>query len=113
MLVPMAVMTLVCYGVTLFWGFDVPTLIGFLLGYGYVWLCYEYLAKSCERAVELDVKKGKRVMMTCYIVRFSGLFILSAAAMLTGYVNVIGILVPQFFPRIVLTAREFFIRKER
>ena len=113
MLVPMAVMTLVCWAVTLIWGFDLPTLIGFALGFVYVCVCYEYLAFSCEKAVELDVQKGKRVMLTCYLVRFAGLFALSAAAMLTGWVNVIGILVPQFFPRIILTAKEFFLRKGR
>lgn len=113
MLVPMAVMTLVCWAVTLIWGFDLQTLIGFALGFVYVTVCYEYLAISCEKAVELEVQKGKRVMLTCYLVRFAGLFALSAAAMLTGWVNVIGILVPQFFPRIILTAKEFFIRKGR
>ena len=112
MLVPMAVMTLVCYGVTLFWGCDVPTLIGFAVGYGYVVACYFYLASSCEKAVELDVKKGKRVILTCFFVRFAGLFALCAGSMLTGYVNVIGVLVPQFYPRIVLTAKEFFIKKK-
>ena len=112
MLFPMAVMTLVCWAVTLIWGFDVPTLAGFALGYVYVIVCYEYLASSCEKAVELDVAKGKRVMLICFFVRFAGLFALSAAAMLTGFVNVIGILVPQFFPRIVLTAKEFLIKKK-
>ena len=112
MLIPMAVMTVVCYAFTLIWGFDVPTLIGFAVGYGYVVVCYEYLAYSCEKAVELDVKKGKRTMLTCFAVRYAGLFALSAAAMLTGCMNVIGILVPQFYPRIVLTAKEFFIKKK-
>ena len=112
MLLPMAVMTVVCWAVTLIWGFDVPTLIGFAIGYVYVVVCYEYLAWSCEKAVELDVRKGKRVMLTCYMVRYAGLFALSAAAMLTGYVNVIGVLVPQFYPRIILTAKEFFIKKK-
>lgn len=112
MLLPMAVMTLVCWAVTLIWGFDVPTLAGFALGYVYVAACYEYLAWSCEKAVELDVSKGKRVMLICFFVRFSGLFALSAAAMLTGWLNVIGILVPQFYPRILLTAKEFFIKKK-
>ena len=112
MLAAMAVMTAVCWAITLLWGFDLPTLFGFAVGYVYVVVCYFYLARCCEKAVELDVQKGKRVMLTCYLVRFAGLFALSAAAMLTGSLNVIGILVPQFFPRIILTTREFFINKK-
>lgn len=113
LLLPMAVMTAVCWCATLLWGFDVPTLIGFAVGYGYVVACCFYLAHSCEKAVELDVKKGKRVMLACYAVRFAVLFVLCAFSMHTGCINVIGVLVPQFFPRIVLTAREFLIKKER
>lgn len=113
MLLPMGIMSAVSWCVTLIWGFDIPTLAGFAVGYGYVVLCYFYLASSCEKAVELDVQKGKRTMLTCFFVRFAGLFALSAFAMLTHWLNVIGILMPQFFPRIVLTAKELFIRKER
>lgn len=112
LLVPMAVMTAVCWAVTLIWGFDIPTLAGFAVGYGYVAACYFYLARCCERAVELDAAKGKRVMLVCYGVRYAGLFALSAFAMLTHYLNVIGILMPQFFPRIVLTVKELFIKRK-
>ena len=100
------------WAVTLIWGFDIPTLAGFAVGYGYVAACYFYLARCCERAVELDAAKGKRVMLVCYGVRYAGLFALSAFAMLTHLLNVIGILMPQFFPRIVLTAKELFIKKK-
>lgn len=113
MLVPMAIMTAVCWAVTLFWGFDVPMLLGFAIGCVYSMACCEYLAISCEKAVELDVQKGKRVMLACYLIRFAGLFLLCAAAMLTGRINGIGVLVPQFFPRIILTVKEFIVRKGR
>lgn len=113
MLTAMAVMTVLCWAFTLIWGFSLKTLIGFALGYGYVTACYFYLASCCEKAVELDVAKGKRLMLRCYIVRYAGLFALSAFSMLTGCINVVGILVPQFFPRIILMFREFAVRKER
>ena len=112
MIVPMAVMTAVCWAFTLIWGFKLSNLAGFAVGFAYVWVCYEYLARSCERAVELDVPRAKRVMLVCYLVRFAGLFALCAAAMLTGYINVAGVLVPQFFPRIILTVKHFTAGKE-
>lgn len=113
LVLPMGLMTALCWVATLPWGFSLPTLIGFAVGYGYVLVCYFYLARSCERAVELDVKKGKQVMLVCYLVRFAGLFALCAVSMLTKYINVIGVLVPQFFPRIVLTVKQFASGKER
>ncbi len=113
LLVPMAAMSAVCWLVSLIWGFSLPALIGFCLGYGYVVFCCFYLASSCEKAVELDVKRGKRVMLTCYAVRFAGLFALCAFSMLTGYINVYGVLLPQFFPRIVLTVTEFRRSKKK
>ena len=112
MIVPMGIMTAVCWAFTLIWGFKLSNLAGFCVGFVYVWVCYEYLARSCERAVELDVTKAKRVMLVCYLGRFAGLFALCAAAMLTGYISAVGVLVPQLFPRIILTVKQFTAGKE-
>lgn len=101
------VMTLVCWLFTLIWGFELKTLLGFLVGCGYMCLCYEYLARVCERAVRLDKKRGGRAVTACYMIRFAGLFALCAAGMLTGYLNFAGILLPQFFPKIILTVMQF------
>lgn len=101
-----AVMTAVCFAVTLIWGFSAENLIGFALGWGYMCLCYEYLARVCERAVASEKSRAVRMMRVCYAVRFAGLFILCAAAALTGLANFTGILLPQFFPKIILMFSE-------
>lgn len=98
-----AVLSAVCFGVTLFWGFDWRQIIGFAAGYGYMCLCYEYLARTCERAVTLEKSRAVSAMRICYAVRFGGLFLLCAAAMLSRCAAFTGILIPQFFPRIILT----------
>lgn len=102
-----------CFCVTLIWGFDLSTLLGFVIGFLYVCVCYVYLAYSCERAVVSEVKKGKRIMLGCFIARFSVLFALCAFAMLTKHINVVGVLLPQFYPRILFTFMNISRRRER
>ena len=53
------VMATVCWAFTLLWGFDITQLAGFALGWGYMCLCMYYLGVTCEKAVELEGKKGR------------------------------------------------------
>lgn len=107
------VLAAVCFLVTLIRGFELRTLAGFAVGYGYMCLCCFYLGSTCERAVSMDKGRAKRAMLVCYFLRYGGLFVLCAASMLTGAVNVVGVLVPQFFPRIALTIIQFLDRKDK
>ena len=107
------VLSVICWCVTLFWGFEVRTLLGFIVGYFYMCACYMYLGKTCEYAVTLDEKKAKNSMLRCYIIRYAGLFVLCSVSMLTGMVNFVGVLLPQFFPRIVLSVLQIYKRKDK
>jgi len=102
-----ALMTAACWCVTLFGGFKIENLLGFAVGFGYMCLCYEYLGRVCERAAKLDKKRAGRAVTACYFIRSGGLFILCAAGMLTGRLSFAGLLIPQFFPRIILTVMQF------
>ena len=106
-----AVLTVIGFAVTLFWGFKVSQLLGFLLGYGFMCAQFEYFGRSCESAVKLDKKSAVRKMRVCYAVRMSSLVILSCTAAYTGIANFTGILIPQLFPKMILTADQFFGRK--
>ena len=96
------VLLVLCWCFTLIWGFDLSTLTGFVVGFVYACISCAYLGYCCENSVKLDVKKAKRKMLGCYFTRFSVLFLLCAFAMLTKKINVVGVLVPQFYPKIVL-----------
>ena len=89
-----AVLSAVSWAFTLIWGFELRTLLGFAVGYGFMCAAMLYLSHTCERAVELDAAKAKRLMTRCYVLRYFALFAVCAAAMLTGLVNVVGVLVP-------------------
>lgn len=107
-----AVLTAVCFLITLFWGFRISQLLGFGLGYGFMCAQFEYFGRCCESAVLLDRKSGVRKMRVCYAVRMSALVTLSCIAAYTGFANFTGILIPQLFPRIILTADHFIGRKK-
>lgn len=106
-----AVLTVLCFGVTLIWGFRLSQLLGFGLGYGFMCGQFEYFGRCCESAVRLDRKLAVRKMRVCYTIRMSALVILSCAAAYTGFANFTGILIPQLFPRMILTADHFIGRK--
>ncbi|MBP5268862.1 MAG: hypothetical protein J6Z29_09885 [Ruminococcus sp.] len=106
-----AVLTVIGFAVTLFRGFKGSQLLGFLLGYGFMCAQFEYFGRSCESAVKLDKKSAVRKMRVCYAVRMSSLVILSCTAAYTGIANFTGILIPQLFPKMILTADQFFGRK--
>ncbi|MBQ8965729.1 hypothetical protein [Ruminococcus sp.] len=106
-----AVLTAACFAVTLLWGFQVSQLLGFGLGYAFMCGQFEYFGRCCESAVRLDRKSAVRKMRLCYALRMTALVILSCTAAYTGYANFTGILIPQLFPKIILTADQFIGRK--
>lgn len=108
-----AVLCAAAWAVTLVSGFSLRTVFGFAVGYVFMCLSMIYLARTCERAVALDSERAKRLMKQCYFLRYMGLFAVCAFSMLTGALNVVGVLVPQFFPRIILTVGQFSERRER
>ena len=81
------------------------------LGYGFMCAQFEYFGRTCESVVKLDRKSAVRRMRVCYAVRVSALVILSCTAAYTGIANFTGILIPQLFPKMILTADQFFGRK--
>ncbi len=96
-----------CFAFTLLWGFEMRNLSGFAAGTAFACICMVWLAAATERAVRCDVKKAKRIMRSCYGARMAILLLLCAAAMLTGLMSPVGIIVPQLFPRILLSAAHF------
>ena len=97
----------VCFLFTLFWGFEWRNLFGFAVGGANACAGMIYLSKTVEKAVECDQKRAKRMMLSCYGIRLAVLTALCAVSVLTGVISVVGIIMPQLFPRILLTADHF------
>lgn len=99
----MAAASAVCFLFTLILGFEWRNLIGFAVGGANACAGMYYLAVTCEKAVEADHKRAKRMMLSCYGVRLAVLTALCAVGFFTGMISVVGVIVPQLFPRILLT----------
>ena len=99
----MAAASVLCFLFTLFWGFEWRNLFGFAVGGANACAGMIFLAKTVGRAVDCDQKRAKRMMLSCYGIRLAVLTALCAAGFLTGALSVVGIVVPQLFPRILLT----------
>lgn len=107
----MTLLNVLFYALSLTWGFNFKTLLGFIIGYIYVAACYAYVAHTVEKAVDMTTKRGKRAMIVCYMVRYAGLFVLCFVAIQFKVFNVIGIIIPQFYPRIAFGLIAFVERK--
>ena len=113
MFIAMAVINLFFYALSLIWGFSLSMLLGFLIGFVYVCICYVYVAKTVVNAVEMSEKRAKCSVITCYGVRYLGLFLLCFAAMELKIFNIIGIVIPQFYPRMAISIIAFLDRKSK
>lgn len=109
----MAVINLLFYLASLIFGFSLKTLLGFLIGFLYVCLCYVYVARTVENAVEMTKDKAKRSVIACYVIRYVGLFVLCFIGLEFKIFNVVGIIIPQFYPKMALGVISFGDRKIR
>ncbi len=98
----MAAAGAVCFLFTLITGFEWRNLFGFSVGTANACGGMLYLAKTVERAVECSPKRAKRLMLSCYGIRLAVLTALCAVGAFTGVLSIVGIIVPQLFPRILL-----------
>lgn len=105
------VLTVSAFSVSLFRGFRLSVLLGFLIGFIFVILSYFYMAETISRAVKRNKKTAQRMMFGCYLLRYIVLLLICAIAFKTEVFNVFGVLIPQLFPRIVLMFNSFRERK--
>lgn len=100
----MAVMTAVCLCISLVLTKDWRDIPGFAVGLVYACLCLVYLARTCGEAASCgDIKRARVMMIRCYVLRFFGLFILGAVSLWFEFMSFVGILLPQLFPKILLS----------
>lgn len=92
-------------------GFEADMLLGLVTGWIFLIICELFLAWEICRCAELkisQIRKGKRIIRSCYFLRFFGLFLLCWLGFESNAYNPVGILIPQFTPRIIVTFIHFF-----
>lgn len=97
--------------ITLIWGFDLTMIIGLAVGTLYAIISYIYLANTINKSVVNSVGRAKWMMMRCYLVRMFLLCFLGYVALKYDFMNFVGLLLPQFYPKIILTIMNFTEKK--
>ena len=109
----MGIMSAVCLCISLALTRDVRDIPGFAVGFVYACVCLIYLARTCGEAASCkDIKKAKAMMVRCYLLRFFGLFMLGAVSLWFGFMSFVGILLPQLFPKILLSFEQLLRKKD-
>lgn len=103
----MAIINVIVFAITLLWGFSLSMLIGLIIGYAFMcWNMY-YLGHTISKAVYRQKPNNKGFMVGNYALRYSILFILVLVAFFVDFINPVGIILPLFYPRVVLTINSF------
>lgn len=108
MIIIMAFINVLFYLLSLIWGFHIKILLGFLIGFVYVCFCYIFVAKTVSDSVEMPENKAKKSVISCFVIRYIGLFLICFIAMRFKIFNVIGIVIPQFYPKIAVSIITFW-----
>ena len=109
----------VVIGVALMYGlfallgrFDRAVLLGGVIGGALAILNFLFMAinasVAADKAVRQDVKGGKALMQTSYLLRLAAIFVILLACVKSGLCNAIAAVVPLLFVRPTITIAEFF-----
>ncbi len=107
------IMVIISFLISLFWGFDLSLLIGFLVGYLYSCFSLFHMGYTVSKNVTKEISVAKRSMNINYAVRYVLLAILAAIAILLNLFSPIGLFVPVFFPRIAIGFNIVFFKGRR
>lgn len=92
--------------------FDRAVLLGSVVGATLAILNFLFMAinasVAADKAVRQDVKGGKALMQTSYLLRLAAIFVILLACVKSGLCNPIAAVVPLLFTRPTITIAEFF-----
>ena len=84
--------------------FDIPMLQGILIGSVYVLLNFRLIAVSLNRAVQMSLGRAQVFAGVSYVGRLALTAAIILAAIKVDYINAFGVIVPMFFPKIIIVS---------
>ena len=84
--------------------FDIPMLQGILIGSVYALLNYRLIAVSLNRAVQMSPGRAQVFAGVSYVGRLALTAAIILAAIKVDYINAFGVIVPMFFPKIIIVS---------
>lgn len=95
--------------------FDASVLLGGILGGVLAILNFFFMAigasLAADKAEAQDVAGGKKLLQMSMLLRFGLLFAVLAVAAISHYFDLLALVLPLAFTRIILTVSEFFRKK--
>ena len=82
--------------------FDIPMLQGILIGSVYALLNFRLIAVSLNRAVQMSPGRAQVFAGVSYLGRLALTAAIILAAIKVDYINAFGVIVPMFFPKIII-----------
>ena len=96
--------------------FSMPVVLGGVLGGALATANFLFMAigtsLAADKAEQQDVKGGKGLIQTSYLLRLGLLFLILFACAKSGLFDLVALVLPLLFVRPVLTVAEFFRKKE-
>ena len=84
--------------------FDIPMLQGILIGSVYALLNFRLIAVSLNRAVQMSPGRAQVFASISYMGRLALTAAIILAAIKVDYINAFGVIVPMFFPKIIIVS---------
>ena len=84
--------------------FDIPMLQGILIGSVYALLNFRLIAVSLNRAVQMSPGRAQVFVGVSYVGRLPLTAAIILAAIKVDYINAFGVIVPMFFPKIIIVS---------
>ena len=84
--------------------FDIPMLLGILIGSVYALLNFRLIAVSLNRAVQMSPGRAQVFAGVSYVGRLALTAAIILAAIKVDYINAFGVIVPMFFPKIIIVS---------
>ena len=84
--------------------FDIPMLQGILIVSVYALLNFRLIAVSLNRAVQMSPGRAQVFAGVSYVGRLALTAAIILAAIKVDYINAFGVIVPMFFPKIIIVS---------
>ena len=84
--------------------FDIPMLQGILIGSVYALLNFRLIAVSLNRAVQMSPGRAQVFAGVSYVGRLALTAAIILAAIKVDYIIAFGVIVPMFFPKIIIVS---------
>ena len=88
--------------------FDIPMLQGILIGSVYALLNFRLIAVSLNRAVQMSPGRAQVFAGVSYVGRLALTAAIILAAIKVDYINAFGVIVPMFFPKIIIVSSAIY-----